>query len=608
VPHVTKTPATPEPGCAKIQLMGRTGTAKNHRKGSAPAEDRARGLVSAAGLVLFLAEVLVLPAAASPFRTPKMSLATGGLAAVVALAAARHLWGGTPALPAGRRVAALLLALPILQAASAAWSADPRAALATAAASVIWVAAAMAGAVAGRKALARLALWAGAGATVSGLVMVLQLAGVSVLDVGRTGRFALTGLAGNPADLAMGTLMLVPFLLAPLAAGATGRGPAVAGFFLVAVGLATRTLTGLLAAGLMFLVWLVRARSRRLRAVAAGILAVGLAAALLGGTGDRLREVAARARAGDWYGALSARADGWTAAVEMVRQHPLAGVGAGNFGRSFYEARLAWLDRTGGHGGRGEAATHFTWAHCDPLQLVAELGLPGLAWLAALLAVALPRLRGDPVLQVGAAAAVPFLLLHYPAHLALGLVPLALLAAGLMSATGNEEPAPRLALPTPAARTLAVLCLAGAAAAVTWQVRTVRSSLWMGSLHRVLVRSDGLPPAVRGRALSLAAATISRRLEDRPSEAPVLLPELGRALLAAGDARGAEDAYRKALRVAPRAESALGLGLALAAQGRVTEALVWLERAGRVNPTLLELVPDPGLRKSARALATSRRR
>ena len=41
--------------------------------------------------------------------------------------------------------------------------------------------------------------------------------------------------------------------------------------------------------------------------------------------------------------------------------------------------------RSSSRGGRGEVASHFEWAHCDPLQVVAELGLLGVLWLAALL-------------------------------------------------------------------------------------------------------------------------------------------------------------------------------------------------------------------------------
>ncbi len=558
------------------------------------------------GPLLLGVEVLVLPAAASPFRVPKMALAVAGLALLAGLAASPALWRrGSWRLPGGR-LAGIFLALPLLQALSALWADHPRRALAAAATTAAWTAGLLLLAALGREARLRAASWAGAGAVLSGTVMLLQAAGAPILQSARGGRFALAGLAGNPADLAMATIMLAPLLLGPLADRQGGRLRTAAGLFLVGTGLATRTLTGLGSVGAMAVGWLLLTRSRRLWSLAAGVAAVGLAAALLGGVGTRVAELAGQARAGNWYGVLSARADGWSAAAEMIRTRPVLGVGAGNYGATFFPSRLAWLERRDEHGARGEQATHFSRAHCDPLQLVAELGIPGLAWLAALLWLVLHRLRRDPAILPAALAALPFLLLHYPAHVAVGLVPLVLVGAALLDAGG-----PVLDPPLPSSHVLrratAVVLLGAALATAAWQVREVRFSLWLGSLQRVLRHSDRLPPGRRERALRLAAATVERRMEEHPGEVSRLLPELGRALLAAGDAAGAEEAFRLTLRYAPRAEAALGLGLALARQGRTTEALVWLERAGRVNPALLELVPDRRLREQVRTLVTGTR-
>ncbi len=45
--------------------------------------------------------------------------------------------------------------------------------------------------------------------------------------------------------------------------------------------------------------------------------------------GTRLAASAKRLAHGDLYDLFSARADGWTAAAEMITEHPLSGVGAG---------------------------------------------------------------------------------------------------------------------------------------------------------------------------------------------------------------------------------------------------------------------------------------
>ena len=69
---------------------------------------------------------------------------------------------------------------------------------------------------------------------------------------------------------------------------------------------------------------------------------------------------------------MSARSDGWTAAAEMALEQPLHGVAAGHFTHGYFPSRLAWLEARSASGRRGELATHFEWAHCDPLQLIAE--------------------------------------------------------------------------------------------------------------------------------------------------------------------------------------------------------------------------------------------
>jgi hypothetical protein len=119
----------------------------------------------------------------------------------------------------------------------------------------------------------------------------------------------------------------------------------------------------------------------------------------------------------------------------MLRGHPLQGVAAGHFTHAYFPSRLAWLEARSATGRRGELATHFEWAHCDPLQLAAELGAIGGLWgLALAWSLVRTRPRGDPLPPLAAAAVAPFLLLHYPTHLALGMIPITLVLGHMLAA------------------------------------------------------------------------------------------------------------------------------------------------------------------------------
>ncbi len=561
-----------------------------------------RTLLRPIGLVVFLVEVLVVPVAASPFRAPKMVIALSGIALTLFLPAVLSLWAG--AMPKIRsRLIWPILAFPALQLLSVAWAVDRPTAIVTAAATAIWCLAILLLALMGREAIGRIALWAAAGAAVSAAVGLLQLLHLPLLIVeGEKGRMAVTGLTGNPADLAMAALLLLPLLL--FASGGPSARPRRVhlglGGFLLASAVATQTFAALAAGGLVVFVWLARQRSRRLSAAVAILTVIVVGSAAIGGVPHRLGTAFRQIRQGDWYQLFSARADGWTAALEMIRRNPVTGVGAGGFGHQFYPARLAWLEAHGGHGARGEISTHFQWAHCDPLQLLGELGIPGLLWLAALVALFLPRTRGDPVAVAGLAAALPFLLLHYPTHLAVGLLPLTLLLAHILAG----EPVQRPGKPPVWQRPAAVVALAAVLMIGWWQLDIARGELWRGSLERVLRQAVTLPEPGRNRALNAVAQSIRGRMATHPREFPWLSVSLGNALLAAGDPAGAETVFRETLDRAPSATSELGLGLALAAQGRTPEALEHLSRAGRVNPMLLDTVADPELRNAARKLST----
>jgi O-antigen ligase len=554
-------------------------------------------------LGFFLAEIVVLPGAASPFRLPKEAVALAAICTAVALALAAAARRRSIALPRGAAVWTLL-ALPLLQAFSAAWSASPARSLATAAVSAIWVLAIVWLATLDEGSRRAIGAAAVAGVVISAVVMLVQLAGVEVFRLAAPStskRLSLTGLTGNPADLAMAAALLLP----PLLVWGESRGRRVlarglAAFLAFAV-LVTQTLTGMAALAGMAAVWLVRQRSPRLwlATAAIGVLIVGGALGL--GLGERLQREAQRVAAGDWYELLSARGDGWAAASEMVAERPFGGVGAGHFTREYYPSRLASLEHEGGTGGRAELASHFEWAHCDPLQVVAEMGVAGALWMLVL-GWALLRVgsHAGPVPVLTAAAAAPFLLLHYPTHLAVGLIPISLALGAAVAGAGP----PRIVALRRGRVPLAVALIAALAAGAWWQARRVAVDTWIGGLELRMALSQSTPPEARAKLGAGIEAQVLGRIERLPLAAPALWRTVGRARLLAGDPVGAEAAFRTAWAAWPHEDAEFYLGISLAAQGRRNEALSHLGRVCRTNPRLVRLIADEDLQRTVEDMLT----
>lgn len=562
---------------------------------------------TATAALFLLVQLVFLPGAASAFRLPKEALLVAGTLVVLAL--------GVPALLRANQLQLrrgaltwVLAALPLLQACSAAWAADPRRALAAAAVSAAIVAAALwlAALDGGRR--ERIAVWTAVGTAISSAVLLLQAAGVPILVVGvnEGSRFRMSGLAGNPADLATGAILILPLLLLGSSGTRSPRRWLLIGILLLAA-VVSQTFTGYVALAAVAVVWLARQRSPRLWAITAVIAAVAAALAVGAGLGERVRRQVWRVQHGDWYSLMSARSDGWTAAAEMIRRHPVLGVGAGHFDHDYYPSRLAWLEEHEEIGRRGELATHFEWAHCDPLQLVAELGAFGGLWMVALAwALVRTRPRGDPLLLLAAAATTPFLMLHYPTHLAVGMVPIALVLGHLLAAqpaveTGSVSSGLRAGI----AVILVLLAVAGAA----WQLRRVALDIWRADLERRVAFAYSIHDPARRVPL---AAAVEREVVDRigrlPGAAPWLWRIVGKARLTRDDPAGAAEAFRTAFALWPHEEAELGLGLALAAEGRRNEALVPLGRVTRVNPALVRHIEDPNLRRAVIELNRARRR
>lgn len=564
--------------------------------------------VTALAVLFFLVQLAFLPGAFSPFRTPKASLAAFGITSIVALAMIGRLRRDRIRIPRGP-LAAVLVALPVLQAVSALWSHSSRAALSAAVTSSVWVAGTLWMATLDSEQRDRILRWCAAGAAISAIVLLLQTAGVRVIDFTESvqGRFELTGLAGNPADLSMAAVLLLPLLLARSSDASRRWWEWGLICLLAAAAAVSLTLTAHAALGSMLLVWLVRARSWRLWLGAATVMAAILAVALAAGLNERLELKRHQLASGRLNELLSFRGDGWTAAGEMVRTRPVTGVGSGNYTIEFYPNRLRWLSTRGAIGQRGELHTHFEWAHCDPLQHVAELGSAGGVWLIAL-CWALVRCwsRSPTLIGLSFAATVPFLLLHYPTHLALGLMPATLALAHPLALEVGAEVTVRSRAPRwiVSAGLLAVVALAG-----MWQMRQLALELWRGDLERRLVAAQAsTDPAQRGRAASAIELQVMRRIGRLPSAEPWLWRVVGRARLLKGDPRSAEPAFRRAYDLWPHEEAEFGLGLALAAQGRRNEALVHLGNVCRVNRSLLRRIGDADLREAVLDLVQTRSR
>jgi len=220
---------------------------------------------------------------------------------------------------------------------------------------------------------------------------------------------------------------------------------------------------------------------------------------------------------------------------------------------------------------------------------------------AFVLAIVSIRKRAGPLLPLAVAAWAPFALLHYPSHLAVGLIPIALVLAHLIATT--EPPRTfqwrRARLPV----TTVVVVLAIVAAG--WQLRRVAVDLWIGGNELRLTMSGDLDPANRARLAAAIEAQILSRIQRLPSAAPTLWRTVGRARLVRREAAGAEAAFRTAYALWPHEDAEFYLGMSLVAQGRRGEGLQHLGRVCRTNPALARHINNEDLRRSVQDMVAA---
>ncbi|MGW4115951.1 O-antigen ligase family protein [Actinosynnema sp. NPDC004786] len=206
-----------------------------------------------------------------------------------------------------------------------------------------------------------------ASAVAGAVVAALGALATLVLDGGTRA----AGPLEDPNDLAYFLVAALPLLVA-----SRGRVlPALAAVVLVAGAAATFSRGGALALTAA-VAWLLARRALPLRALAAGVAALavlGVAAVLVAGPALD-RAVREKTHVADTN--VDTRELRWQAAARMVADHPGLGVGPGGF-REDYPAAS----------GNAEVDEQTPVAHNMYLEVAAELGVPGFALFAALLAL-----------------------------------------------------------------------------------------------------------------------------------------------------------------------------------------------------------------------------
>ncbi len=417
-------------------------------------------------------------------------------------------------------------------------------------------------------------------------------------------RFLAAALVGNPGDLAM-ALVVPAILLYATAADRLRpprlRGVAAAGLVFTLLGIvATEAVAPALAFGAAALVHMLLAPRRRAPAFAALVLLAALVAVF--GGARRALEKAAELGRGDLAAATTQRDIGVLAAAEMVRSHPLLGVGPGAFSNAFVPARIAAEERSGRHLVHRSESAHFDNAHSEPVTLAAECGIPAaLAAGVALLALAAgllgmrhgPGAEANPTTDALLAVLAGALVLSlggFPLRLPVVSGPLVFLLGLAWRRTASSR-ALRRPLPLPAAFR-AGFAAAGAALLAIAVARGIAVSSQAGGenlLRAAAVLAPSAGPA-REALLADARARLVRAVALRPRDATALLA-LGSVAWLEKDLEEAHALYARSVTLEERAESDLNLGRVERSLGRTATSDALFLRAVWILPRLVEALP-----------------
>lgn len=177
-----------------------------------------------------------------------------------------------------------------------------------------------------------------------------------------------SSLVGDPNELAGILLALLPFLMALVACTKNF----LAKLLLVAAGFMTLYVLGLTGARIVFLAlfpmalyYILRSKRKFLSLALAVIIGIGLWSSLPEVYRDRYLTVRNYAQGGQLDASNELRLEIWTAGWHMFLDHPIIGVGAGQFATAF--------------GSRYSGPGHHAWMqpHNLYLQVICELGLVG---------------------------------------------------------------------------------------------------------------------------------------------------------------------------------------------------------------------------------------
>lgn len=416
-------------------------------------------------------------------------------------------------------------------------------------------------------------------------------------------RFFAAGLIGNAGDVGMA--LVVPSVLLFAAAAspdvpARGRRLAAAGLAPVLLGLlATESVGPALAFGGGAVVF--AALDFRRRRLALGLLLAAACLAPVTGAGRRFLGKLDELRRGDLAAATTQRDIGLRAAREMILQRPGLGVGPGAFSNRFVPARLAAEERTGRRLVHTSGSAHFDNAHCEPVTLAAEAGLPAALAAAAgafaLFAGLLARRKLEPSFPRGvpidalfaALLSVALLsLVDFPLRIAVASGPAAFLAGVALRRAAGDEGAP--VSPVRGAR--ALLAAFGLLVAALAAVRSL-ATLAQAQGENLLREAASAPEEAateRAELLSAAGARLARAVALRPRSATALLA-LGSVAALRGERERAHAVYARSLELEERAESDLNLGRVALSLGRAEEAHSLFRRAVWIQPRLLDALP-----------------
>jgi O-antigen ligase len=218
-------------------------------------------------------------------------------------------------------------------------------------------------------------------AVVNALLVLLAAARIyaPIVVYGETQREGLGALVGNAGyagiGLAIAAVTLIPFAISP----GGFRPLAIAALALVLAGtFATESLSGIAVAASGIAVYGALAGGRRARRILAAIVAaVFLLAAAYAPVRHRAIQFFRAARQREWNAAFTARAAPWLAAGEMIRAHPVLGIGVGTFRSEYIAARIAAETRIRRQLVLTAMRTNsFAQAHNDYLDILAGSGVP----------------------------------------------------------------------------------------------------------------------------------------------------------------------------------------------------------------------------------------